>query len=111
MPHDVGEVPVPGQARDRRSGPMSTEMRWVIGIIVGLTAMLGLMILVALVSFALEPPAWLQVVMGIVLVAVACLLTWLVASALGQRDRLRSGEDEMELKRRTSKSSGAPSSH
>jgi high-affinity Fe2+/Pb2+ permease len=83
---------------------MSPEARWVIGVVVGLTAMVGLMILVALISIALEPPAWLQIVMGIFLVAVACLLTWLVASALGQRDRLRSGEDEIELRRRASNS-------
>jgi hypothetical protein len=83
---------------------MSSEMRWVIGIIVGLTATVGLMILVALVSIALEPPAWLQIVMGLVLVAVGGLLTWLVASALGQRDRLRSGEDEIEVRRRASRS-------
>jgi len=86
-------------------------MRWVIGVVVGLTAMVGLMILVALVSIALEPPAWLQIVMGVVLVAVACLLTWLVASALGQRDRLRAGEDEVERRRRAAQSSTrAPSS-
>jgi len=90
---------------------MSSEMRWVIGVVVGLTAMVGLMILVALVSIALEPPAWLQIVMGVVLVAVACLLTWLVASALGQRDRLRAGEDEVERRRRAAQSSTrAPSS-
>jgi lipopolysaccharide export system protein LptC len=89
---------------------MSTEMRWVIGVIVGLTAMVGLMILVAIVSFALEPPAWVQIIMGIVLVGVACLLTWLVASALGQRDRLRSAEDEVDSRRRASESSRASSS-
>jgi membrane protein implicated in regulation of membrane protease activity len=81
---------------------MSPEVRWIIGVVVGLTAMLGLMILVALVSFALEPPAWLQIVMGLVLVAFGCLLTWLVASALGQRDRLRGAEDEIERRRRAS---------
>jgi membrane protein implicated in regulation of membrane protease activity len=89
---------------------MSSEMRWVIGVVVGLTAMVGLMILVALVSIALEPPAWLQIIMGIVLVGVACLLTWLVASALGQRDRLRTGEDEIEGRSRAAKSSSRASS-
>lgn len=89
----------PGEASDRRNGPVTPEVRWVIGVVVGLTAMLGLMILVALVSFALEPPAWLQIVMGIVLVGFAGLLTWLVASALGQRDRMRGTEDEIERRR------------
>jgi hypothetical protein len=78
---------------------MSPEMRWVIGVIVGLTAMVGLMILAAVVSFALEPPAWLQIIVGIALVGVGCLLSWLVASALGQRDRARRAEDEIEMRR------------
>src|SRR5918998_525809 len=96
------------EVSDRRNGPMSPEMRWVIGVVVGLTAMLGLMILVALVSIALEPPAWMQIVMGVALVGVSGLLTWLVASALGQRDRLRAGEDEVELRRRSAEPSRAP---
>lgn len=66
---------------------MRAEVRWTIGVVVGLTAMVGLMILVVLVSLALEPPAWAQIVMGVFLVAVACVLAWLVAAALGERDR------------------------
>ena len=85
--------------RDKGNGPMKPEVRWLIGVVVGLTAMLGLMILVVLVSLALEPPAWIQIVIGVVLVAFACLLAWLVASALGQRDRLRAAEDEVEVRR------------
>ena len=73
---------------------MRPEVRWTIGIVVGLTAMTGLMILVVLVSLALEPPAWLQIVMGVVLVAVACILAWLVAVAL--RDRERPGPKRLE---------------
>ena len=102
----------PEQASDRRTGSMSPEARWMIGVVVGLTAMLGLMILVALVSFALEPPAWLQIIMGIVLVGVACLLTWLVASALGHRDRARSSEDEVEMRTQASRAGARePTSH
>jgi threonine/homoserine/homoserine lactone efflux protein len=87
---------------------MRPEVRWTIGIVVGLTAMVGLMILVVLVSLALEPPSWLQIVMGVVLVAVACVLAWLVASALGERDRRRT-RDEVEL-RRSARSPRQPSS-
>jgi membrane protein implicated in regulation of membrane protease activity len=83
---------------------MTLEARWVIGVVVGITAMIGLMILVALISFALEPPAWLQILVGVVLVGVACLLAWLVASALGQRDRARGAEDEVERRRRAAQS-------
>jgi threonine/homoserine/homoserine lactone efflux protein len=96
--------------RDNRDGHMRPEMRWVIGVVVGLTAMVGLMILVVLVSLALEPPAWLQMVIGVVLVGFACLLTWLVASALGQRDRARAAQDEAEARRRTSPSARQSSS-
>ena len=84
---------------------MRPEVRWVIGVIVGLTAMVGLLILVVLVAIALEPPEWVQIVMGVILVGVACLLTWLVASALEQRDRARSAQEEVEARRRTSQSS------
>ena len=77
---------------------MRPEVRWTIGIVVGLTAMVGLMILVILVSLALEPPAWIQIVMGVFLVAVACILTWLVAAALGERDR-RTARNEVEMRR------------
>jgi protein-S-isoprenylcysteine O-methyltransferase Ste14 len=96
--------------RDNRSGPMRPEIRWLIGVVVGLTAMVGLMILVVLVSLALEPPAWLQIVIGIILVGFACLLAWLVASALGQRDRARAAQDEVEARRRTSQTPRQPSS-
>lgn len=86
-----------------RNGPMRPEVRWTIGIVVGLTAMVGLMILVVLVSLALEPAAWVQILMGVVLVAVACVLAWLVASALGERDR-RNQPDEVELRRQAASS-------
>ena len=89
---------------------MKPEVRWIIGVVVGLTAMVGLMILVVLISLALEPPAWLQVVIGVILVGGACLLAWLVASALGQRDRARAAQDEVELHRRSSPSSRQTSS-
>ena len=81
---------------------MRPEVRWTIGVVVGLTAMVGLMILVILVSLALEPPAWLQVAMGVGLVAVSGVLAWLVAAALGQRDK-RHARDEVNLRRNASR--------
>ena len=83
---------------------MRPEVRWTIGIVVGLTAMVGLMILVVLVSLALEPPPWIQIVMGVFLVAVACVLAWLVAAALAERDR-RLARNEVELRRNAARSS------
>jgi ABC-type nickel/cobalt efflux system permease component RcnA len=82
---------------------MRPEVRWTIGIVVGLTAMTGLLILVLLVAVALEPPVWLQITMGVFLVGVACVLAWLVSAALAERDRrLR---DEVEARRSATRSS------
>lgn len=60
------------------------EVRWGVGCLTALTAVVGLMILVFLVAIALEPPDWLQVLMGIGLVAGGAALAWLVATALGR---------------------------
>ena len=81
---------------------MRPEVRWTIGAVVGLTAMVGLMILVVLVSLALEPPAWLQIVMGVGLVGIAAVLAWLVAAGLDQRDK-RMARDEVNLRRNASR--------
>jgi Flp pilus assembly protein TadB len=90
-------------AKREEDGPMRPEVRWTIGIVVGLTAMTGLLILVVLVALALEPPAWLQIAMGVFLVGVACVLAWLVSAALADRDRrLR---DEIEARRSATRTS------
>ena len=62
------------------------EVRWTVGILIGLAATTGMLIFVLLVAIALEPPAWLQVVLGVALVAGGGILTWLVATALGRLD-------------------------
>lgn len=98
--------------RDNRSAPMKPEIRWLIGVIVGLTAMLGLIVLVVLVSLWLgvATPQWLQVLIGVALVAIPGLLTWLVASALGQRDKARAAEDEVEARSRSAPQTPRPTS-
>lgn len=71
----------PKRERDPLRRP---EVRWGLGCLLGAAAMIGLLILTFLVTFALGPPTWLQVVMGIGLVAAGGVLTVIVALALGQ---------------------------
>jgi hypothetical protein len=63
---------------------MRAEVRWGLGCLVGAAALSGMVILVLLVAYALQPPTWVQIVLGVGLVAGGGLLTWLVGSALGQ---------------------------
>jgi hypothetical protein len=63
------------------------EVQWGVGCLLGMTAMAGMLIIVLLVAIALEPPTWLQVLMGIGLVAVGAALTWLIATALARSKR------------------------
>ena len=60
------------------------EVRWTFGCLVAAFATVGLLILFLVVAFALEPPTWIGILLGIGLVAGGALLAWLVASALGQ---------------------------
>lgn len=60
------------------------EVRWGLGCLLGAAAMIGMVILTFLIAFALEPPTWVQIVMGIGLVGAGGALAVLVALALGQ---------------------------
>jgi protein-S-isoprenylcysteine O-methyltransferase Ste14 len=64
------------------------ELRWTLGCLVGTAALVGVVILALLVTLALQPPEWVQVLTGVALVGGGALLAWLVASALG-RSRAR----------------------
>ena len=46
--------------------------------------MTGSVILVGILVFALNPPGWVQVVLGIGLILVGAAIAWLVATALGK---------------------------
>ena len=61
--------------------------RWAVAFAVGGAATIGVVILVFLVALALQPPAWVQVVVGVVLAVGAAIFTWLVASAWKPADR------------------------
>ena len=65
--------------------PLPAELRWTVGCLLGALSTVGVLILVALVAIALEPPTWVQVVLGVGLAVGGAVFAWLIASALGQR--------------------------
>jgi phosphate/sulfate permease len=67
----------------RENGSLPPEVRWGVGCLVAFAAIIGTLVLVFLISFALEPPAWLQVVIGVALAVGGAFFAWLVASGLG----------------------------
>ena len=76
----------------RPSEEMSAEARWGIGCLVAAAALIGSLVLVFVIAFLLDPPEWVQVLLGIGLVLEGALLAWLVASALGRiRGSVRRG--------------------
>ena len=56
-------------------------IRWGVGCALGSVALIGVAILVFLVSLALQPPTWVQIVLGIVLTLGAAVFTWLIVAA------------------------------
>lgn len=75
-----------GSGGDRRSHePFPSGISWGVGCLVASLSTVGLLILVALVAIALEPPTWVQVVLGVALAVGGAVFAWLIASALGQR--------------------------
>jgi phosphate/sulfate permease len=81
---------------------MRPETRWAISIAVGVLSMIGMLILVALVSLALEPPTWVQILLGIGLVLGGVLMTFLVATALSSHDQAPEKSGPRSVKRATS---------
>ena len=70
--------------------PRDLAVQWGVGCLVGAVALIGVVLLSALIAFALQPPTWVQIVIGVVLALGGVLLTWLVAAAWG---RARAEED------------------
>lgn len=58
------------------------EVRWGLGCLISAIAVTGTLILVLLVAIVAQPPVWLQIVIGLGLVAGGALFAWLVTSAL-----------------------------
>lgn len=71
--------------RDSEEQPLPAELRWTVGCLLGALSMVGVLILVALVAIALEPPTSVQVALGAALAVGGAVFAWLIASALGQR--------------------------
>lgn len=78
--------------------------RWFVALAVGGAATIGVVILVFLVSLALQPPPWVQVVLGVVLAVGAAIFTWLVAKAWPSRESSRERPDRPERRERTERS-------
>ena len=76
------------QPGEEQIGPAA---RWTVGCLVGAAAIVGSLMLVLLIALALQPPEWVQVAAGVLLAAGGALLAWVVATALGQSRRKRSG--------------------
>lgn len=84
-PQRTAPRPVPDRAPGAVPEP-DDVMRWVTAGIVAAAALLGLAVLAAYIVFALQPPGWLQMVLGAGLVAGAVFFAWLLASALRTDD-------------------------
>ncbi|MDP9067814.1 MAG: hypothetical protein M3N53_05645 [Actinomycetota bacterium] len=65
--------------------PLSPHVRWTVGCLVASLAMVGILILVALIAIALSPPTWVQVVLGFGLACGGAVFAWLIATALAHR--------------------------
>jgi len=65
---------------------MRPEFRWGLGCLVAAAALIGLLVLLFVVAYLLQPPTWVQIILGLALVGGVVLLGWLVATALEQRD-------------------------
>lgn len=65
----------------RETGSVTDVARWGLGCAVAAAAMIGVAILVFLVALALQPPTWVQVVLGAALAIGGAVFGWLVATA------------------------------
>ena len=60
---------------------------WLVGCAVGAAATTGIVIFVFLVALALQPPTWVQIVIGGSLALGGAIFAWLIASAWRSRER------------------------
>ncbi|MDQ4142306.1 MAG: hypothetical protein M3198_00940 [Actinomycetota bacterium] len=87
----TGEVEGPERRDGHPAGPelpptiqKDLAVRWAIGCLVAAVALIGVLLLAALAAFYLQPPAWVQIVLGLALAVGAAVLAWLVATAWGR---------------------------
>jgi threonine/homoserine/homoserine lactone efflux protein len=60
---------------------------WLVGCAVGAAATTGIVIFVFLVALALQPPTWVQIVLGGLLALGGAIFAWLIASAWRSREQ------------------------
>ncbi|HEV2756947.1 MAG TPA: hypothetical protein VG318_14365 [Actinomycetota bacterium] len=84
-------APRPRDRNDEIPGvPKPDElMRWVAAAFLAGAALLGLLVLASILAFALDPPVWIQVVLGVVMACGAVFFAWLVQSALRKDETQR----------------------
>ncbi len=85
------DTPSPGRAGAERN---TDVVRWGVGCAVGAAATIGIGILVFLVALALQPPAWVQVVLGVAMALGGAIFTWLVATAWRPGERSEQAQQE-----------------
>ncbi len=60
------------------------EVRWTAGCLIAGAALAGLVILVLVIAYVLQPPTWLQIVLGVVLALGGAAFAVLIAQALAR---------------------------
>ena len=82
-------APTPVSERTERDEEVLTrpEVRWGVCCLVAAAAMVGVLALVFVIALIMQPPAWVQIVLGVGMAVGAVVLAWVVASALGRRGR------------------------
>lgn len=66
---------------DKREHRESSLAGWGMAVLVASAALIGLVILVLLVALALQPPAWAQILVGVLIVVGAVSFAWLLQAA------------------------------
>ena len=65
--------------RERKHDPL---VGWGLAVLVASAALIGLVILVLVVAFALQPPVWAQILVGVLIVVGAVSFAWLLQAAM-----------------------------
>lgn len=65
----------------KRDHKQDSLVGWGMAVLVASAALIGLVILVLLVALALQPPAWAQILVGVLIVVGAVSFAWLLQAA------------------------------
>jgi threonine/homoserine/homoserine lactone efflux protein len=81
---DEADAAKPPPEEGSNRSDVDSAVQWGVGCLVAAAALVGVVLMVLLLAFYLQPPTWVQVVLGVVLAVGGALLAWLVATALGR---------------------------